>query len=405
MNAPNVISVRNNTLVQYFDVSCLDIQRNGCVASLKQNSKSIYKDTMKQLDKVLELPEKYSDITEFSKSYQSLYNNHKIEQKKNDIDVKPMSTMSKAQIKNCKKAIENMISLVLLNYDKKKSKEAQQFLTFVTLTLPVKQRHTDKVLRQLLVRFIENLTRVKGVHHYIWKAEPQKNGNIHFHLLIDRAVPNQEIQRLWNNQLNSIGYIEQYLKEKKTDVHPPTTDIHGLKKVRNTANYLMKYMTKNETYKRLIVGKLWGCANVTKRLEYPSFYESESFFNDLVSMINKKEVKAVVLDDYFSVYAGKVYEIIRKKYKYTWYAIRRHYQRVKSLTKDSYKSFENSVVSTAKSELNCATAFLSDLKLQTDSIKYLNRIESNKKSLLRQKERELKNLHLHNPSQTSLFST
>jgi len=405
MNAPNVISVRNNTLVQYFDVSCLDIQRNGCVASLKQNSKSIYKDTMKQLDKVLELPEKYNDITEFSKSYQSLYNSHKLEQKKKEIDVKPMATMSKMQIKSCKKAIENLISLVLLNYDKKKAREEQQYLTFVTLTLPIKQRHTDKVLRKCLVRFIENLTRVKDVQHYIWKAEPQKNGNIHFHVLIDRSVPNKEIQRLWNNQLNTLDYIDDYKAKNRTLSEPPTTDIHSLKNVKNTAHYLMKYMTKNETYKRLIVGKLWGCANVTKRLEYPSFYESESFFNDLLSMINKKEVKAVILEDYFSVYAGKVYDIIRKSYRYTWYAIRRHFQRIKKFTTDSYKSFENKVVSVEKSELNSATLFLSDLKSKTDNIKEFNRIESNKRALLRQKEKELLRLHKYNPSQTDLFNT
>lgn len=346
---PCVLQVRNNLIVQYYDTSMLDFQRNGNKTALKQNNTSPYKETLKQLDKVEELTGNFRTIREFANSYKKLYNNHSNELKKQHITAKSLGVMSKSQVRSCRKAVENMISTILLSYNKKLPKEDQQFLAFVTLTLPVQQRHTDKVLRKSLFRFIDNLSKTYGVIHYIWKAEAQKNGNIHFHLLIDKSIPKEKIQFLWNKQLNKLGYIDEYKSQFPERKSPPTTDIHGLKSVKNTVNYILKYMTKNEKEKRPIIGKLWGCSNLTKRLTYPTFYDNQNFFYHLAKLIRSKDVKCVVKDEYFSVFSGKIYEKVRSFSKTTWYEIVRHYKKIAKYTKETYQSFQKAYEDSLKS--------------------------------------------------------
>jgi hypothetical protein len=64
----------------------------------------------------------------------------------------------------------------------------------------------------------------------IWTAELQKNGNIHFHLLLDQHVPIGIINRLWGQDNNSVdilplrkperalAYFVNYVKKSKGDI-------------------------------------------------------------------------------------------------------------------------------------------------------------------------------------------
>lgn len=94
----------------------------------------------------------------------------------------------------------------------------QVYPAFVTLTLPAKQMHCDKdIRRECLTPFIQWLTGTKeqgysgwGVKAYLWVAETQKNGNMHIHLLIDRAVPALRLRQKWNQCLQRLGIIDMY---------------------------------------------------------------------------------------------------------------------------------------------------------------------------------------------------
>lgn len=89
---------------------------------------------------------------------------------------------------------------------------------FVTLTLPAKQMHCDKLIRrECLTPFLQWLTGNKeqgysgwGVKAYLWVAETQKNGNMHIHLLIDRAVPALRLRQKWNQCLQRLNIIDMY---------------------------------------------------------------------------------------------------------------------------------------------------------------------------------------------------
>ena len=73
-------------------------------------------------------------------------------------------------------------------------------ITFVTLTLVAKQMHDDNwVKRNMLNTFLQWLRDSEGIENYLWRAEKQKNGNIHFHILIDRAISWRSIRTEWNS--------------------------------------------------------------------------------------------------------------------------------------------------------------------------------------------------------------
>ncbi|WP_143592008.1 rolling circle replication-associated protein [Tenacibaculum holothuriorum] len=370
----------------------MDFKRNPNKDALKQNSNSVYKDALKKMTNIEEIPVKFDDVSEYVKSCKHFYDLHKDKSAKQNIQLKEFGTMSKAQIKNARKCIENMVATVLMNYDKNISYKEQSYLSFLTLTLPVKQRHTDKVFRKLLIRLIENLTKTYEVKHYVWRAEPQENGNIHFHVLLDRFVDKDKVNTLWCKQLNKLGYVDFYKQRKNTDKEPPAANILSLKKVKNTVNYLLKYMTKPEKDKRPIMGQIWGAANITKKLEYPKFYETEESFNDINQIIRKKHVKCVLSDDYFSVYSGNIFEIVKKLYKKTWSCIKRHYKFIHSLTVDKIEYFkENPIVRHEKAkEYENATQFTKRISEEQQKVRKLNFIEANKQALKKFKENYLK---------------
>lgn len=162
--------------------------------------------------------------------------------------------------------------------------------TFVTLTLPCEQLNTDiEIKRKCLSPFIQRVVNEYGVKHYYWKAEAQKNGNIHFHVIFDKFVSWLVIRKLWNLQLDKLGYITKYSENQKEfysngfkmsanvldvrsyDVQynaykknkengfldPNSIDVHSFRDIRNVAAYVVKYMCKEEGYRK-IVGRLHG---------------------------------------------------------------------------------------------------------------------------------------------------
>jgi len=159
-------------------------------------------------------------------------------------------------------------------------------LAMLTLTLPCQQLHTDKeVKNKLLNQFLTSLRKQYGLKNYIWRAEKQFNGNIHFHIIIDIYINHAEINHIWNRLLDHYGYIahyranmqqhhkagfvpyaellkdwplekqkEAYVKGFKNNWCNPTstTDIHSLRKIKNTKAYLAKYLTKEETGSKML---------------------------------------------------------------------------------------------------------------------------------------------------------
>lgn len=106
--------------------------------------------------------------------------------------------------------------------------DGKNICTFITLTLPAEQRHTDnEITAQLINPFFAWARKQKQVRYYIWKKELQANGNIHFHIIWDKAVNWQHIRKEWNSLCNKglvdgieqpFDYVDRY-REKWSRVH------------------------------------------------------------------------------------------------------------------------------------------------------------------------------------------
>jgi hypothetical protein len=75
--------------------------------------------------------------------------------------------------------------------------------TFVTLTLPYRQLHTDtEITKYCLNAFFAYARKYFHVKYFIWKKELQKNGNLHYHIMCDRYIDHEYLRRAWNRILN-----------------------------------------------------------------------------------------------------------------------------------------------------------------------------------------------------------
>jgi hypothetical protein len=213
------------------------------------------------------------------------------------------------------------------------------FLSFTTVTLPSKQIHSDQeIMRECFQPFLNSMRQKFGVVNYIWKAEKQGNGNIHYHILADKFIPWMDIRNTWNKHVNKLGYVDRYrenrLRERdfeksgvreliKTSYsskdfrNPNSTDIHGLRFVKNLLAYFIKYMTKSEgnieakpgydAQSTEISGRLWGCSESLSKLKGCVVCESEEVKNILSEAIDKYELDVFVGDYFYVIKCPAIY--------------------------------------------------------------------------------------------------
>jgi hypothetical protein len=145
--------------------------------------------------------------------------------------------------------------------------------TFITVTLSSRQVHCDKTIkREVLNHFLIYLKRHYGVVNFVWKAELQENGNIHYHILTDKYIPHEELRAHWNNAQNRLSYVDMFEHD-----NPNSTDIHSLRRVRNVMAYVGKYMAKKivpsksktvtSIVTRPICGHVWGRSDGLNNLQ------------------------------------------------------------------------------------------------------------------------------------------
>lgn len=172
---------------------------------------------------------------------------------------------------------------------------------FITLTLPATQKHEDGELnRHALGRFITEARRNGWFEHYVWRAEVQKNGNAHWHILVDREVDALEVRKLWVRIMSDLGYVERY--KKKMEVlslreyiemrkpkdeeamkraiiafntgtqegwsNPNATDTQRVRSISGLKKYVSKYMSKStDSEARDWHSRHWGASDSLRELK------------------------------------------------------------------------------------------------------------------------------------------
>jgi hypothetical protein len=198
----------------------------------------------------------------------------------------------------------------------------------ITLTLPFEQHHNDKEIRERALKpFLHQLQRKHRVRNYIHVSEAQKNGNLHFHIIIDRFIDHWKVKELWNGYMADMGYIDYYRKDQmelhKNGFHfraeleekwsygkqvaayekgeredwqqPNSTDIHRLKGIYNIAAYLTKYITKSDS-SRPIDGRIWGCSDTLRNVQPITIKLSPKMKQIFMQLADEKESRLFTTD-------------------------------------------------------------------------------------------------------------
>ena len=58
------------------------------------------------------------------------------------------------------------------------------------------------------------------VQDYFWNAAVQENGNVYYHLLIDRFVAKDQLVDLWGKQMERLGYMAKFRSAHGSKVAP-----------------------------------------------------------------------------------------------------------------------------------------------------------------------------------------
>lgn len=139
-----------------------------------------------------------------------------------------------------------------------------------TLTLSAEQGNiSDRQIKKDLLEPYLRKMREKGMRDYVWKAERQKNGNLHFHILTNTFIPAGEIRLIWNRLQYKLGFITKFY-EKHGHYDPNSIDVKKVKNESGMVNYMLKYMLKevdksksleeDEERESYNTGKVWDCS-------------------------------------------------------------------------------------------------------------------------------------------------
>ena len=185
---------------------------------------------------------------------------------RNEVHLKsnlPSDDLSLKSARRMRRSIEWLVasSPVQRIYSKELNRAVKFQINFITLTLAEPQAGwTDRQIKsKLLQPWFKRMAYHHGLSNYVWKAEPQANGNIHFHIISDKFIHYESIRWHWNQLLRKNGCMDKFTA-KHGHSNPNSTDVHSVRKVNNLAAYLAKYFAKANNDRRAILGRQWGCS-------------------------------------------------------------------------------------------------------------------------------------------------
>lgn len=174
---------------------------------------------------------------------------------------------------------------------------------FLTLTVPEQNQSDEYVKNNLLKPLLDNLKKSRNLKLYIWKAEAQLRGAIHFHVVIDCFVAYEDVKRLWykylvkNKCINSkkIPYTQasRIVHLKKLDrLDSIRFELAGYFAARCNDNGTVAYKHDHSKSVRSIEGNAWGRSD---NLDYDAL----SFFDvdyDFGQLLKSNALKVIPID-------------------------------------------------------------------------------------------------------------
>lgn len=133
-------------------------------------------------------------------------------------------------------------------YVRSEEKHYRYKVNFITLTLPSLQLHSDKeIVKECLSPFLEAWQKKAPGLLYVWKAEVQDNGNLHFHITSNMFYHHKALRDDWNRFINKLGYVDRSVSSS-----PNSTDVHSVRNIKNLAAYMATYLTKKDNHTKVL---------------------------------------------------------------------------------------------------------------------------------------------------------
>lgn len=269
----------------------------------------------------------------------------------------PKGIMSEKAIKRVEAALKWLLFMSKEKkiYHRTVARYVKFKICFITITLASGQKHSDQIIKsKLLNQLLTELRQRFNMEHYIWRAEKQKNGNIHFHIVTNVFIPQDSLRSMWNRIQEKLGYVSRYSEKMRNAIksfsdyynefmdtgtytqlmqryikgkacnfnNPNSTDIHSVRKVKNLAAYLVKYFTKSDQQhsakdealneESYVNGKLWGLSISLSKLRTITVGIGSEVQREL-NMICDLMSKYVYRDKYFTFIRISFKDLIRLK--------------------------------------------------------------------------------------------
>lgn len=263
--------------------------------------------------------------------------------------------ISKATRSRIKKMVFEWVSAKRAYHFKNFGKDP--VFVFLTLTLPAFQNlqtESDQLIKSKALKPVLSYLNRNGAK-WLWKAEAQSNGNIHFHILTDQFLNVAKVRRIWSNNLGRYtNLINKYQAKHGRQTWSNGVDVDFAKNMNAISGYIAKYISKSQDpdQVRPIAGKLWGCSRELKYLKPLTInaLSQTQQFNAVVSAVLKARNKPDVyqkIDDHYHYYGLKSADLIAaspflrpfvNRYYYRLYsAIYRNYSNDQAKTTSLYE--------------------------------------------------------------------
>lgn len=236
-----------------------------------------------------------TEIKEWSDGSLRNYNKKSL---KNLKDNKTKGQLSKKSMNKMKKAINWLIisSKKKKVYSFKANKKFDFKTNFITLTIPPQPNGLipEKDFKQLINTWLTYHRKYSQLNNYVWKIEKHKDERLHIHIVTDSFIHLKRIRDSWNLILKRADLLADYYN-KFGDYNPPSTDIKTVKKVRNLAAYMVKYMSKNNEIDHFYNGRVWSCSSKLSKVIDNGLYISPDLIGNVLKPLIQSMIPSITI--------------------------------------------------------------------------------------------------------------
>jgi len=242
--------------------------------------------------------------------------------------------MTAASKKRLKKRLDVLLQLSPRHYETNPAtmKRMMFQLAFVTLTMSADEIIDHKTAHSKCLTKFTRWLNTLGIT-YIWKAELQKSGQIHYHVIINKPIHYRDIRDKWNRFQDEAGYLIKY-EEQNGHKDANSTDVHAVAHVKDLHQYISKYISKSnkcfiDDYENCdpsgipskkevkINGKVWDCSQALKAIKMYQAEDDQDVWNEAGKYGEQKTLDqcGIVLNVNPESYLSKYHKAAYNKWK------------------------------------------------------------------------------------------